>query len=1021
MKNSMSQNPTHAKLEQDYRRQVTINQALFKALAVGVCILDDSGHIVTLNHAGARMLGWSEASVQGEKAHDIFECWIHESDHEPAFCPITQCEQSGSMVWSPGVRLRTRHGDWCWVELSSIVLDDVGGTGVMMTFRDLRTEMQLRQESHQLASIPEESPFPIIEVDASGNLLYANSAMTQLMQQADIRSSGFSAAFPPHFLNLIRECLNKNVIRRDIEVDVGQHQYAWLFSPHPELGLVRGFGMDISERKLAADELAAFASRLEGKNRELDCALVNAEAATKAKAAFLATMSHEIRTPLNGVIGMTDMLMDTPLTPEQVECATLVRSSADALLSIINDILDFSKIEAGKLHLENVAFDIRRLLEDVLDVFSERAYKKGLDLGGIVHLSVPKTLNGDPNRLRQILTNFIGNAIKFTEQGEVVVEVQEVKSEMSGEKHSGEECESPASLLTPSLVLKFSVKDTGIGIPEESQQRLFQAFSQADVSTTRKYGGTGLGLAISRQLVELMQGVIGVDTTDGGGSTFWCHIPFALTTNEIERERDVPVPLHTARALCLGCPSATYRTLQGLFQEMGMSWSETADCTEARTWLREAANETQPYTMVFVDSLIPEMHLQKFLQVVKSDPLLQQVKMVQLVPLGARVPEQKIEKALMDGVLSKPVRRAPLLRCLGSTPEDTSAGQLVQKEPIQSSILDSSNIRSDTLDTISTFQRPCILVAEDNMVNQKVVSWALKKLGCQVTLVENGQEALEANSSEKFDMIFMDWQMPEMDGLEATRAIRKHEAFGVKREAQAENQELGNGRRVTSDEQRGTSRVPIIGMTANAMKGDEEQCLNAGMDDYMTKPIRTHKLTAMLKKWVPQYFAYSTMRAESSGVSAKESESAHATGKCVSPDRREPKSSSSHDVAYDVQKALQEVEGDTDLLWSLIKIFLDSGPQLMMKIQEAFESKDYTALQKHAHQLKGSLGTLQAVEATEASARLEKVARSQDVEALPHAYAELTQQFSQLLPSLHAVVSGELASSLEGHTSTVTS
>ena len=490
----MSHDLNISQLEDECQRLQAINQAMLKTLSIGVCLLNDSGEILGLNHAGARLLGWGEASVLGKLAHDVFGCMTQESGHESAYCPIAQCRQAGMLMGTPRVTVRTRQGEWLCVECSCLSLVDVGGTGMMMTFRDLTLEMQLRAESQQLTAIPEESPFPIIEVDPAGNLLYANTAMTRLMQEADIRSSGFSAAFPDRFVQLIRECLDKNAIQRDIEVDVGQHQYAWLFSPHPELGLVRGFGMDISERKLIADELEAFAHQLECKNEELDTALVKAEAATRAKAEFLATMSHEIRTPLNGVIGMTEMLMDTPLTTDQVECATLVKSSADGLLTIINDILDFSKIEAGKFNLEVISFNIYQLIEEVLDLFAERAHKKGLDLAGLVQPEIPEVLCGDPNRLRQILTNFIGNAIKFTDQGEVFVEVTRV---VNNPLHANEETSEWTGIQDSQVIdsnvssrstvcLRMAVKDTGIGISPEVQQRLFQAFSQADASTTRK-------------------------------------------------------------------------------------------------------------------------------------------------------------------------------------------------------------------------------------------------------------------------------------------------------------------------------------------------------------------------------------------------------------------------------------------------------------------------------------------------------------------------------------------------------
>ncbi|GJL53223.1 MAG: hypothetical protein NPIRA02_03550 [Nitrospirales bacterium] len=971
-----------------------MNQALMKALTVGVCVLNESGQIVTLNDAGARMLGWSEVAVHGKTAHEIFECLTPESEYESAYCPIHTCMQTRSLVWTSHIQFRTRAGGWCWVELSSLVLEDVGGTGMMLTFRNLSTERQLREDSQRLVAIPEESPFPIIEVNQSGNLLYANAAMIHLMREVESGSFDATTSFPLPLLGLIQECLATDTIRRDIEIHLGPYLYAWVFSPHPALGLVRGFGMDISDRKLAADELAAFADRLEVKNRELDDALVKAEAATQAKAAFLATMSHEIRTPLNGVIGMTEMLLHTSLTSEQAECASLLRSSGETLLMIINDILDFSKIEAGKLHLEIVSFEIRRLLEDLLDVFAERAHRKSLDLASIVASDIPMFIVGDPNRLRQILTNFIGNAIKFTEQGEVVIAIEQLHDgpgSMLPDTSCMHSTESDASCVLgggceegPSsgsgLCLRFSVRDTGIGITEKAQEQLFQPFSQADVSTTKTYGGTGLGLAISRQLVELMGGSLGVETSEGCGATFWCHIPFAIDVGASHRTVDMSPRLTPARVLCVGCPSATLQMLQNLCHEFGVQWAATADCTQACSWLRAGLKEAQPYTTIFIDSLLAEPYRQKFIHAVKTDPHLQHLHIVLLINRGIPVPNRTVHEPMLDMVLTKPVHRARVRQCLDLARAD---------------FVDPRTHTNETAEAGQQFPGLSVLVAEDNVVNQKVVSWALRKIGCHVTMVGTGREAVMASSTDAYDIIFMDWHMPELDGLEATRAIRAREAE--------------DEQRAPSNERRNLPHVPIIGMTANAMKGDQEQCLHAGMDDYMAKPIRVHQLSAMLAKWMP-------MSPDSTSTASQPFEepdlmvdSIEATSDDSTQNTAPMKETETADV-YNVAKALEELDGDWILFKSLVTIFLDSGPKLMQSIDKAYKAKSYDALWSHAHQLKGSLGALSAREAAHASARLEKAARSRDLLALPHTYADVTHAFYRLLPVLQSVVSqGEVS------------
>ncbi len=997
-----------------YQQQHAMTEVVLKVLPIGVCFLNESGTIVSLNHAGARLLGWSESMVSGKSAHDIFQCLTHESGQDSLYCPIERCAHTRMMVSISHLALRTRQGDDLWVEWCCMPLEDVGGAGMMITFRDLSMEIQLREESKQLTSIPEESPFPIIEVDTSGNLLYANLAMTRLMKEADIRSSGFSAAFPPEFLDLIRDCMKNKSIQRDIEVNVGHHQYAWLFSPHPELGLVRGFGMDISERKLAADELAAFATQLEHKNRELDAALVKAEAATKAKAEFLATMSHEIRTPLNGVIGMTEMLMDTPLTTEQIECTTLVKSSADGLLTIINDILDFSKIEAGKLHLEVISFSVCRLLEDLLDVFAERAHKKGLDLAGRVHLDIAHALRGDPNRLRQILTNFIGNAIKFTDQGEVFVDVMLVNQEqlnVRGDAREGDVSHSkniiPEISQGPmSQLLRFEVKDTGIGISPEAQERLFRAFSQADASTTRKYGGTGLGLAISRQLVELMGGDLGVETNEGGGATFWCHIPFSIDKDDTIHSLSNHLALQKEQVLCVGCSSATLRVMRNFFQKFQMSSNATAECTEARTWLRQASQEAGAYTTVCVDSQMSKTHFQNFVHAIKADPLLQHIRVMALVPFGERGADEELKEAGVDRILSKPIHESQFIRCFESIQNDV----LERVQDCDSSRSDRALPSSPALGGKGA-QGSCgkglsILVAEDNQVNQKVVAWILEKLGCEVTLVENGREAVLESAKGTYDVILMDWQMPEMDGLEATRTIRKSEAEQRRLE--------------TSPEDRSLRPILIIGMTANAMKGDREECIDSGMNDYMAKPIRAHQLTEMLKKWVPK-LASSDGGALASNSSEGEVELDEKHSHPSTPQSANLLSDGAHLLGgYDVTNALHEVEEDWGLLRTLITIFLDSGPNLMKQIHDAYHAGEFDAVHKHAHQLKGSLGTLHAVEAAASAARLEKLARSQYAHELQLAFSDLEEKFRELLPALEAVVAKENVVSCEHRTSPIT-
>ena len=756
--------------------------------------------VVTLDHF-LRGLLWPQ-SIFGVTAASSWR-WIEHAGwvvFEDLFL-IVACRQSVRAMWSHSVRQSE-------LELSRATIEATvhrrtaelqGQTQVLQ-----QTTEQLRARKERFRLLSATSPNGIFETNTEGRCIYINPRLEEILgisfQQA--LDEGWAQSVHPEDREAVLDDWRHTTeegseFDREFRILTPLKELRWVHSRarklHDSAGQSTGYVgtvEDTTERQLREAEL-----RL-AKNR--------AEAAARTKAEFLANMSHEIRTPMNGVIGMTGLLLDTELTQEQREYAQTIGNSADALLTIINDILDFSKIESGKLSFEDVDFDLRIIVEDTLELMAGRAQLGGLELVGGVSPRIPVRLRGDPGRLRQILTNLVGNAVKFTERGEVSLHVTLVS-------------ESETQVR-----LRFAVKDTGIGIAPEAQTRLFQAFSQADGSTTRRYGGTGLGLAISRQLVEMMQGEIGLESHPGVGSTFWFTVGLEKQPVPIGLMPTAQTQLAGRRILIVD-DNATNRTI---LRHQLRSWlihsDEAESGREALQILRAAAATAHPYEMALLDMQMPEMDGAALAKAIRIDPTLKQIPCVILTSMGQR--PDSLEEAgnqCIAAYLIKPVRQARLLDCINSI-----LGTLSRTIPSRAT---SSSAHSPVI--MSKGVSPCrILLAEDNAINRKLTLVQLQKLNYRADVATNGREVLEALDLAPYDVILMDCQMPEIDGYEATREIRRRESTPEWLQLHPE-------------------RIHIIALTANAMQGDREECLAAGMDDYLGKPIRLSDLQQALIQW----------------------------------------------------------------------------------------------------------------------------------------------------------------------------
>jgi two-component system, sensor histidine kinase and response regulator len=943
--------------EQDLHRREAYLRSILDNSPYLIWLKDSEGRYIDLNRRLANALRIDDINkIRGKSDFDLYPpaeaARIRNSD-------IEVMKGGNNLVVDEAV---DESGAKHYNEKYKAVLKDESGNviGTMGFSRNI-TEMKEREEKlRKLSRAVEQSPSTIVITDTSGKIEYVNPRFSALTGYAGEEVIGKnpsvlkSGRTPDEvYVTLWNTIKNGGEWSGEIQNRKKNGELFWEYatiSPiRDENGTIThfvGIKEDITKRKEVEAELARRAedllqakSRAEEQARrlgvqafELRKAREEALKASMMKSEFVANMSHEIRTPMNGVLGMAGLLLDTTLDDEQREYAEIIRTSGEALLSIVNDILDFSKIEAGKLELEEIDFQVRTTIDESMDLVSVRAREKGLELCCDVADDVPGELLGDPGRVRQILTNLLSNAVKFTDRGEIEASVT---------------CEKPAG---ESVTLRFAIRDTGIGISESEREKLFRSFSQADGSTTRKYGGTGLGLVIAKKLVEMMGGEIGVRSEKGKGSEFWFTVNLAARGAFVPEPP--PAPLRGARVLVVDDNATSRKILVRRLSSWEMRPQEAASGPDALAILRSGASSADPIRAVLIDMQMPGMDGMEVARCILGDRALGAVPFVLLTSAGQES-VREAQKGGLKSCLNKPVRDTTLRRYLEQAM--ASAEQHQEVNPGDKS----ADLRREADAPNGGRLLKRVLVAEDNPVNQRVAVKMLEKFGCRADVVADGKEALAAVSRIPYDIVFMDCQMPEMDGFEATVRMRK----------------LPGSSRKTL----------VVAMTANALRGDREKCIAHGMNDYLSKPVTQEALETVLKKW-----KLLTSPGDDEPVEHSDAAVVH-KDECIDPEKIEE---------------LKSLAGEADSAWleGLIRQFLADSSGRLKKLRDACTCGEAKTVEEVAHALKGSSATMGASMVQRIAERLQFMGRSGSLEGAKGLLEEMERELGAAGKYLEGVI-----------------